>query len=166
MTKVLKFIVNVDIDPKQYIAHMNFIACKASLNLYATDALIKYEAAVTEKIIMGQCEDWVAADPEFVELHLGADATYAVRQGGSRWARQSSGGSGTNRDFSDWPKEICWLYNNTNCYFPRCKKAHICAKCKHTGHIIKDCKSSDESPSATNPPEVLSLKPTKEARKA
>ena len=165
MTSVLKLIVDLDISPKMYVAHMNFIASKAKLNIYATDALIRYEAALTDRVIDGRYSDWVAADPECVALHLGADATYAVRQGGNRWARQSPGTVGGGRDFSDWPKEICWLYNNTTCYFPRCKKAHICAKCKRTGHAMKDCKSSDE-PAQTNPPEALSTKSTKEARKA
>ena len=165
MTKVLRLVVSSGIDSSHYAAHLNFIATKAALNLYATDALIKYEAAVTDRLISGQYEDWVAADPECVALHLGADATYAVRQGGSRWARQSSGSFGANRDFSDWPKEVCWLFNNTSCYFPRCKKAHICIKCKRSGHIMRDCKSQDDQ-NAQSVPEVLSTKSQKETRKA
>ena len=116
MTKVLKTLTDLEIDPSRYAAHMSCIASKAALNLYATDALIKYEAAVTEKVITGHYIDWVAAAPECVALHLGADATYAVRQGGSsRWSCQTSTSFGQGRDFSDWPKEICWLYNNTSC---------------------------------------------------
>ena len=164
MSKVAQLICNMGIDPTNYISHMIFISTKAALNLYATDAMIKYEAAVTERVISGQYKDWVAADPECVALHLGADATYAVRQGGTRWSRQGSAFSGTSRDFGDWPKEVCWLYNHTSCYFPRCKKAHICGKCKKTGHPIKECKSGDEL-ALPSSPEVLSTKPQKEARK-
>ena len=165
MTKVLKTLTELCIDPCQYAAHMCFITSKAALNLYATDALIKYEAGVTERVISGQYLDWVAADPECVALHLGADATYAVRQGGSRWGRQAQpAGFSQGRDFSDWPKEVCWLFNNTSCYFPRCKKAHICYKCKKTGHTMRDCKVSDDSP--VTAPEVLSTKSQKEVRKA
>ena len=164
MTKVLKFIIDLGIDPTNYVAHLNFITLKASLNVYATDALIRYEDGVTDRVISGQYKDWVPADPECVALYLGADATYAIRQGGSRWARQSSASFGPSRDFSDWPKEICWLFNNTNCYFPRCKKAHICFKCKKTGHNMKDCKNSDDS-ALPNTPEVTSPKSAKEARK-
>ena len=163
LTKVLKVLTELNIDPSHYAAHMGFIAGKAALNLYATDALIKYDAAVTEKVISGQYSDWVAADPECVALHLGADATYAVRQGGSRWSRPAPASFGQSRDFSDWPKEICWLFNNTSCYFPRCKKAHICAKCKKTGHAMKDCKVGDDTSAAT--PEVLSTKSQKEGKK-
>ena len=165
MTCVLKLLVELDIAPKMYVAHMCFIASKAKLNIYATDALIRYESSLTEKVINGQCPDWLAADPECVALHLGADATYAVRQGGSRWSRQSPGAFGGNCDFSDWPKEVCWLFNNTSCYFPRCKKAHICGKCKRTGHTMKECKSQDDSAQPSSQ-EVLSNKPAKEARKA
>ena len=125
MMKVAQLTCELAIDPINYIAHMNFISGKAALNLYATDAMIKYESAVTDRVISGQYANWVTADPECVALHLGTDATYAVRQGGGWWARPGSGFSGGSRDFSDWPKEVCWLYNNTTCYFPRCKKAHI-----------------------------------------
>ena len=83
MTKVLKVMSELGIDTQNYIAHMSFIASKAALNLYATDAIIKYEEAVTERVLSGQYKDWSTADPECVALHLGADATYAVRQGGS-----------------------------------------------------------------------------------
>ena len=164
MTSVLKWIIELDIAPKMYIAHMNFIASKAKLNVYATDALIRYEAALTERVTTGIYQDWVAADPECVALHLGADATYAVRQGGNRWSRPTSGSFGGGRDFSDWPKDVCWLFNNTTCHFPRCKKAHICVKCKRTGHNSKECKTVDDSASPIQP-EVLSNKPAKEARK-
>ena len=34
-----------------------------------TDALIKYEEALTERVITGCYEDWVAADPEYLALH-------------------------------------------------------------------------------------------------
>ena len=165
MTKVLRSLTELDIDPSRYAAHMSFITTKAALNLYATDALIRYDAAVTSKVISGELSDWVAADPECVALHLGADATYAVRQGGTpRWGRQTSGNFGQSRDFSDWPKDICWLFNNTSCYFPRCKKAHICCKCKKTSHTMKECKASDDSlPGAQ--PEVLSTKSQKEGKK-
>ena len=166
MTKVLTTLMAIGIDPTHYSAHMSFIAGKASLNLYATDALIKYEASVTDRVISGQYYDWVSADPECVALHLGADATYAVRQGSSgHWSRPSSANFGQSRDFSDWPKEVCWLYNNTSCYFPRCKKAHICGRCKKTGHTIKDCKVSDDSASP-NTLEALSAKTQKESKKA
>ena len=164
MSKVAQLICEMGIDPLNYVAHMGFIFGKASLNLYATDAMIKYEAAVTERVISGQYFDWAPADPECVALHLGADATYAVRQGGGRWSRPTSGFSATSRDFSDWPKDVCWLFNNTSCYFPRCKKAHVCCRCKKQGHPMKDCKSQDESTSPSSP-EVLSAKPQKEARK-
>ena len=169
MTKVLQLITELEISPQNYINHMSFIASKAATNSYATDALIKYEEAVTDRVITGRYEDWVAADPECLALHLGPDATYAIRQGGSRWSRQSPGSFGGNfgssRDFSDWPKEVCWLYNNTSCYFARCKKAHICVACKRTGHTMKDCKNQEitASPSA---PEVPATKTQKEARKA
>ena len=159
MTKVLKVLTELGIDPTHYAAHMSFVASKAALNLYATDALIKYDMAVTERVISGQYPDWVAADPECVALHLGADATYAVRQGGARWGRQSSSTSSSGRDFSDWPKEVCWLYNNTSCYFPRCRKAHICCRCKKTGHAMKDCKSSDDSISISTPDSASSKMP-------
>ena len=168
MTKVLKLINELGIDSHNYIAHMCFIATKAAKNVYATDALIKYDEDITDRVITGQYSDWVPADPECVALHLGPDATYTIRQGGGRWTRQSPGnfgGSfGGSRDFSDWPKEICWLFNNTSCYFPRCKKSHICAKCKRTGHPMKDCKNGDDAASP-NPPKVLSTKPQKEVRK-
>ena len=155
------------IDPLNYLAHMNFISTKAALNLYATDAMIKYEAAVTERVIWGQYRDWVSGDPECVALHMGADTTYAIRQGGGRWPRHSSGFTGANRDFSDWPKEECWLFNNTSCYFPRCKKSHICCKCKKTGHPMKECKVQDEQLNSASPsaPEVLSAKGPNEVRK-
>ena len=119
MTKVLKFVIELGIDPTNYVAHMNFITWKAALNVYATDALIRYEEGVTDRVISGRYKDWSPADPECVALFLGADATYVIRQGGSRWSRQSSSNSGPARDYSDWPKEICWLYNNTSCYFPK-----------------------------------------------
>ena len=164
MTKVFKVIVECGIDPANYIDHMSFISSKASLNVYATDALITYEKAVTERVLSGKYKDWVAADPECVALYFGANATYAVRQGGSRWARQSSANFGPSRDFSDWPKEVCWLFNNTTCYFPRCKKAHICFKCKRTGHTMKECKNNDDS-SSPNAPEAVPPKSQKEARK-
>ena len=164
MTKVAQIVCELGIDPANYIAHMSFISGKAALNLYATDAMIKYESAVTDRVISGFYPDWVAADPECVALHLGADATYAVRQGGGRWSRLGSGFSGNNRDFSDWPKDICWLFNNTTCYFPKCKKSHVCAKCKKTGHPMKECKSNDDS-GAPNQTEVLSTKSAKETRK-
>ena len=163
MTKVLKFVIELGIDPTNYVAHMNFITWKAALNVYATDALIRYEEGVTERVISGVYKDWSAADPECVALFLGADATYAIRQGGSRWQRSSSN-SGSTRDFSDWPKDICWLFNNTNCYFPRCKKSHICAKCKKTGHTMRECKNQEDSTSM-NVPELTSPKPQKETRK-
>ena len=165
MAKVLKLLTDLSIDPRNYIAHMSFIATKAASNAYATDALIKYEEAVTERVIRGQYQDWYPADPECLALHLGPDATYAIRQGGSRWTRQTSASSGGVRDFSEWPKELCWLYNNTNCYFQRCKKAHVCAKCKRTGHAMKDCKNSDDQVPPTTP-EAPPQKTQKEARKA
>ena len=91
MVKVLKVMSELGIDTQNYIAHMSFITAKAALNLYATDALIKYEEAVTERVLSGISKDWSAADPECVALHLGADATYAVRQGGSRWVSAGVG---------------------------------------------------------------------------
>ena len=163
MTKVLKTLTDSGISPGQYAAHMSFVAGKAALNLYATDALIKYDMEVTDRVISGLYPDWVAADPECVALHLGADATYAVRQGGSRWGRHASSNVGQGHNFSDWPKEVCWLYNNTTCYFPRCKKAHICCCCKKTGHTMKECKLADESASS---PESLSTKLSKDTKKA
>ena len=164
MTKVLKLITEFGIDPQNYVFHMSFIAIKAATNSYATDALISYEQAVTDRVISGQYSDWSAADPECVALHLGPDATYAIRQGGHRWNRQSSGNPGSVRDFSDWPKEVCWLFNNTSCYFQRCKKAHICVKCKKTGHAAKDCKTTDDLTFPT-PTEITSPKGQKEARR-
>ena len=75
MTKVLKFVIEMGFDPTNYVAHMNFITWKAALNVYATDALIRYEEGVTERVITGQYKDWSPADPECVALFLGADAT-------------------------------------------------------------------------------------------
>ena len=94
-----------------------------------TDYLIWYEAAVTKKVVDGLLNNWVTADPESGAIRLGVNATYAVR-GVTRpgWNRQSSGGSNGSRDFSDWPRDVCWLYNNTHCYFKMCKRAHICRK--------------------------------------
>ena len=71
------------IDLSHYASPMSFIATKASLNPYATGAIIRCEAAVSERVISSQYEEWMAADPECVALHLGAYTTYAVRQGGS-----------------------------------------------------------------------------------
>ena len=151
MTKVLQFVIEVSGVAKGYASHMSFIADKASLNLYATDALIKYEMAVSDKVISGDLQDWVSADPESVAMHLGADATYAVR-GANRpgWCRGfsgNSGNSGNTRDFSDWPREVCWLYINTTCYFQRCRRAHICAKCRKSGHPQKECDTKENSSS-------------------
>ena len=42
MTKVLKIVIESGLDPSLYAAHMSFISTKAALNLYATDAIIKY----------------------------------------------------------------------------------------------------------------------------
>ena len=166
MIKVAQLVCELGIDATNYIAHMSFISGKAALNLYATDAMIKYEAAVTDRVISGQYIDWVAADPECVALHLGADATYAVRQGGGRWSRPGSGFSGSGRaDFSEWPKDICWLFNNTSCYFPKCRKSHICCKCRKSGHPMKECKSSGDDSAPPSQAEVLSAKPAKESRK-
>ena len=78
-------------------------------NSYATDALITYEQAVTDRVLNGQHQDWSPADPECITLHLGPDSTYGNQQGGHRWSRQSSGGLRGSRDFSNWPKEICWF---------------------------------------------------------
>ena len=64
MTKVLQFINEVGTGVKGYSIHMSFIASKAAMNLYATDALIKYEIAVTDKVISGNLSDWAAVDPE------------------------------------------------------------------------------------------------------
>ena len=164
MTKVLKVLTELGIDPSQYAAHMSFVTSKAALNLYATDALIRYDIAVTERVISGQYADTVAADPECVALHLGADATYAVRQGGSRWTRNASSSFSSSRDFSEWPKEVCWLFNNTSCYFPRCKKAHICCKCKKTGHPMKECKSADDAHPPTGTESFI--KSSKDIKKA
>ena len=75
MTKVLQFIIEVGGAPNGYAAHMSFIASEASLNLYYTDSLMKYEKAVTDKVISGLLNDWVSADPESVAIHLGVDAT-------------------------------------------------------------------------------------------
>ena len=58
MTKVLKLISKLGISPVNYISHMSSIASKGASNAYATDALIRYEDAVTERVIKGQYEDW------------------------------------------------------------------------------------------------------------
>ena len=97
--KVLKFVIELWVDPTNYVAHMNFITWKAALNVYATDVLIRNEEGVTERIISGSYKDSSPADPECVALYLGADATYAIRQGGSRWPRQSSASFGQSREF-------------------------------------------------------------------
>ena len=114
---------------------MSFIASKAAGNYFVTESLIKYEQAVTNKVIDGTLGDWITADPESAAIHLGADDTYAVR-GGNRpsWGRTTSAISGKSRDFSDWPQDICWLYNNTTCYFPKCRRSHLCSKCQKLGH--------------------------------
>ena len=146
MTKVLQFILEVAGSATGYAAHMSFIASKAAGNYFVTDALIKYELAVTDKVISGTLQDWVAADPESVAIHLGADATYAVRGGNKpAWGRSTSGVSGNTRDFSDWPRDICWLYNNTACYFPKCRRSHLCSKCRKTRHTQKECKLEDSA---------------------
>ena len=118
MTTVLKLIIDFDLDPKNYVAHMSFIANKAKLNVYATNAIIRYESAVTDRVITGQYHDWAPADPGCVALHLGADATYLVRQGGTRWPRQSSASSGGNRDFSDWPRKFAGYLITPRAIFP------------------------------------------------
>ena len=144
MNKVLQFIIEEGRGVKGYAVHMSFITSKATRNLYVTDALIKYELAVTDKVILGELPDWVSADPESAAIHLGADATYAVRGAGKQpWHRGSSGTSGSTRVFSDWPREVCWLYNNTSCYFNKCRRAHICVKCRKTGHTPKECENND-----------------------
>ena len=79
MCKVLQFVNEVNGTAKGYASHMAFIAKKASLNVYATDALIRYDMGVTEKVISRELDDWVPADLESVAMNLGADATYAVR---------------------------------------------------------------------------------------
>ena len=79
---MLKVLTELGRDHSNYAAHMSFITSKAALNLYATNPLIKYGAGVTEWVISGQYGDLMAADPKYVAFHLGADATYAVGQGG------------------------------------------------------------------------------------
>ena len=151
MCKVLQFVNEVNGTAKGYASHMAFIAKKASLNIYATDALIRYDMGVTDKVIFGELDDWVPADLESVAMNLGADATYAVRGSTqSSWPRAGSGISRNSRDFSDWPKDICWLYDNTSCYFPKCCWSHICSKCQKSGHCRKDCENSEKP--AMSPP--------------
>ena len=108
MTKVLEFVINVSGSADGYAAHMAFIASKGACNYFVTESLIRYELAVTDKVIDGTLTDWVGADPKSVAMHLGADATYAVR-GGNRpsWNWASRGNFGHTRDYSDWPKEVC-----------------------------------------------------------
>ena len=106
MTKVLKWLTEISIDPQNYVSHMSFIAIKAATNSYATDTLISYEQAVTDRVIIGQYSDWSVADPadpECVALHLGPDATYTIRHGGHHWNRHSSENFGSVWDFLDWP---------------------------------------------------------------
>ena len=66
------------VDTEGYMKHLSFITKKASLNVYVTDALVKYDLTVTEKVINGDLRDWVAADPESVAIHLSVDATYSM----------------------------------------------------------------------------------------
>ena len=95
--------------PQGYSARMSFITSKGALNLYVTDTLIRYEMAVTDKVISGELSDWVSADPESVAIHLGVDATYAVHGAvHGNWSLGTSGTSGSTQDFSDWPRDICW----------------------------------------------------------
>ena len=145
MSKVMQFVIDVGGNPKGYAAHMAFISSKAATNYYVTDSLIRYELAVTDKVISGVLPNWLAADPESVAMYMGADATYAVR-GRSGWTRHASGNSGGSRDFLEWPREVCWLYNHTNCYLAKCRRSHVCAKCRKSGHSQKEC--VPEHPSA------------------
>ena len=138
MSKVLQFIIEVGGSPQGYSTHMSFITSKGALNLYVTDTLIRYEMPVTDKVISGELSDWVSADPESVAIHLGVDATYAVRGAvHGNWPLGTSGTSGSTPDFSDWPCDTCWLYNNTSCYFAKCRRAHICSKCRKMSQITK-----------------------------
>ena len=106
-------------------AHMAFIATKAGTNNYVTEALIKYKAAVSKKVVVGQLSDWVAADAESVAVFLGVDATHAIQ------------GTGTgSRSFSSAKSDSA----NTDyqrCYFKNCCRSHLCGLCKASDHTAK-----------------------------
>jgi hypothetical protein len=39
------------------------------------------------------------------------------------------------------PKGVCWAFNREGCSSPGCTFAHICARCRQSGHAAKTCGS-------------------------
>ena len=94
---------------------------------YQTQALIKYDQHVSTKVIRGQLPDWMVGEEEAMCLYLGMNRTMAYKQllSGSRSSKGAIRG-----DFSDYPPDICWLYNYRSCDSTTCKGRHVCHVCQ------------------------------------
>ena len=134
-----------------YLSHLRFIAWKSALSgAFQTLSLIKYDQHVSAKVIKGEIPDWILGEEEAVCLHLGVDGTLAFKQltGGFHTSGTRSGKGAVRGDFSDFPQDVCWLYNFRSCEANICKRKHICLACKGA-HREKMC--SDKTRSSVLP---------------
>ena len=123
---------------KGYLSHLRFIAWKSSMTgAYQTQVLIKYDQHVSTKVIRGTIPDWVVGEEEAMCLYLGVDGTYAFKQLTGSVTRSSKGA--VQGDFSDFPQDVCWLFNFRSCDSSSCKRKHICSACSGL-HRAKNCK--------------------------
>ena len=122
-----------------YLAHLRFIAWKASgPGAYHTQALIKYDQHVSSKVIKGLIPDWAVGEEEAMCLYMGVDGTYAFKQLTVPTSRSAKGA--VRGDFSDFPQDVCWLYNFRVCENAACKRKHVCSVCGGS-HKGKGCAS-------------------------
>ena len=132
-----------------YLSHVRFISWKAAMSgAFLTQSLIKYDHHVSSKVIRGELPDWVLGEEEAVCLHLGVDGTVAYKQlaGGNKSSRSTSHG-----DFSDFPSDVCWLFNFRSCDSNFCKRKHVCHLCRGS-HRGRACPSKTAGADQTGEP--------------
>lgn len=148
-TKMATMIVNNAGDIRAYISHLAFAAEMFHSRKFSVKGLVDYDAYIVSRVLSGAMPGF-GPDPIGASLHFSPNVIqelpqnitgYAQRQGRGRknYRRRGQGNSSEEKVEipSDFPADICYLYNYRSCP-GNCGRNHICRVCR-AKHEARTC---------------------------
>jgi hypothetical protein len=121
--------------PPLYLQHLSFLASKARCNVYTTEAILKYDKAIQERVDRGE-GSFGPSDAHLATLHLGIDGTHKAAKEKSSQDRQKGRRMGDS--------QACLNFNMGKCTRKMCRFKHLSLLCKSKDHKATECKDKSE----------------------